>query len=134
MLLGLVSMSAMLGWLETRPPAWLDEDPLTHPLGLDFLETATRERRSAVEDVPEERRPPIPTDVNRARTKTLQRLPGVGPVTAGRIIAWRDSVGPFDGPASLLEVKGIGPKTLEKIRPFLRFEPDSTTVRTGSDS
>lgn len=131
-MLALAAISALLGWLETRPPAWLREDPLTHPLGLDFLEMQRRERRPAVEDVREEDRPPVPTDVNRAGPKTLQRLPGIGPVTAGRIIALRDSVGPFVDSPSLLEVKGIGPKTLEKIRPFLRFHPDSSAVGAGS--
>jgi competence protein ComEA len=62
---------------------------------------------------------PASIDVDRASEAELLRLPGIGPALAGRIVAERASGGPFGGPDGLLRVHGIGPKTLEKIRPYL---------------
>ncbi len=61
-----------------------------------------------------------PIDVNQADAAELQKLPGVGPVMASRIIAEREK-SPFHNPEDLRRVSGIGPKTLEKLRPFVRF-------------
>lgn len=55
-------------------------------------------------------------DVNRADAAALATLPGVGPVLAARIIAHRDSAGPFRKPEDLLAVSGIGPSTLERVK------------------
>jgi len=60
-------------------------------------------------------------NVNKADEKELQRLPGIGPVLASRIIAYRDSAGIYSKPADLLNVKGIGQKKLVKIEPYLEF-------------
>lgn len=62
---------------------------------------------------------PASIDVDRATAEELVRLPGIGPSLAGRIVAEREAHGPFGGAAGLLRVTGIGPKTLEKIRPYL---------------
>jgi len=61
-----------------------------------------------------------PIDVNHADAAELQKLPGVGTVMASRIIAEREKA-PFRGAEDLRRVNGIGPKTLEKLRPFVRF-------------
>lgn len=60
-------------------------------------------------------------DVNRARAAELQRLPGIGPALAERIVAHRDSAGPFRTAGDLLAVRGIGPATLERIRERIRM-------------
>lgn len=57
-----------------------------------------------------------PLDLNRATAAELQTLPGVGPVLADRIVAYRDSVGRFGRVEELGSVKGIGPATLERLR------------------
>lgn len=62
-----------------------------------------------------------PINVNTATTDELQRLPGVGPVTAQAIIATRTAK-PFETVNDLDKVKGIGPKTLEKLRPFVTIK------------
>jgi competence ComEA-like helix-hairpin-helix protein len=62
-------------------------------------------------------------DVDRAAAAEWVRLPGIGPSLAARIVADRDARGPFAAPEGLLRVRGIGRKTLEKIRPFLRGDP-----------
>jgi competence protein ComEA len=59
---------------------------------------------------------PGPIDVNRATVAELDTLPGIGPVLAGRIVAWRDETGPFTSVDELLAVPGIGPSILEEIR------------------
>ena len=57
--------------------------------------------------------------INTADVNELQRLPGVGPSTAQTIVDYRTRIGKFVRPEQLDDVKGIGPKKLEKMRPFL---------------
>ena len=58
-------------------------------------------------------------DINTADQPLLETLPGVGPVTAQRILQWRTDNGRFSTPEELLEVSGIGPRTLEQLRPHI---------------
>lgn len=60
-------------------------------------------------------------DPNTASSSELQTIPGIGPVLAARIIEYRETVAPFTGPEDLLNVSGIGAKTLEKIEKYLEF-------------
>ncbi len=60
-------------------------------------------------------------DPNTASSNELQTLSGIGPVIARRIIVHRNTHGPFTTPDDLLNVKGIGPKKLEKIKPYITF-------------
>lgn len=64
---------------------------------------------------------PLLVDPNRADLEGLMSLPGVGPVLAGRILADRESHGPYRRPEDLLRVPGIGPATLARIRDRLRI-------------
>jgi len=57
--------------------------------------------------------------VNTADVNELQRLPGVGPSTAQKILDYRTQIGKFTSPDQLDDVKGIGPAKLEKMRPFI---------------
>ncbi len=58
-------------------------------------------------------------DINKAKKSDLLTLPKVGPVTAERIIRYRDDYGPFKSIDDLLNIKGIGSKTLEKMKPLI---------------
>jgi competence protein ComEA len=59
--------------------------------------------------------------LNAGSVSGLQVLPGVGAVTAERIVAYREKNGPYATVDALLNVKGIGVKTLEKISPMLEL-------------
>lgn len=59
-------------------------------------------------------------DINTASATELESLPGVGPVLAGRIVAWRTDNGPFTAVDILGEVSGIGDVLLEQLRPLVR--------------
>lgn len=58
-------------------------------------------------------------DVNRAEWPELALMPNIGEQLAKRIVADRTERGPFKDLDDLLRVRGIGPKTLETLRPFL---------------
>ncbi len=58
-------------------------------------------------------------DINSADEEMLTTLPGVGPKTATRIYDYRKANGPFRSVDDLLNIKGIGPKVLDKLKPFV---------------
>ncbi len=61
----------------------------------------------------------VQVNINTATLEELEVLPGIGPVSAQRIIDHRSERGPFATIDQLVEVKGIGEKSLEKIRPLV---------------
>ena len=63
--------------------------------------------------------PSKPVDLNAATIKELQELPGVGPVTAQRIIDLRQKSGRFHRVEDLLAVRGISQKKLDALRPYV---------------
>lgn len=63
--------------------------------------------------------PTKPVDLNLASAKELQELPGVGPVTAQRILDLRTKSGRFKRVEDLLAVRGISPKKLDAMRPYV---------------
>ena len=62
-------------------------------------------------------------DLNEADWPELVQLPGIGETLAQRIVESRETDGPFLDHEELKRVHGIGPKTLERIRPYLRPIP-----------
>ena len=78
------------------------------------VETASAPRRSG-------KAPPVPTNINTASAEQLQRLPRIGPALAARIVEHRRVHGPFRHPDEIVEVKGIGEKTLETLRPWIHL-------------
>lgn len=59
-------------------------------------------------------------DVNTATVEELVKVPGIGDALAQRIVEFRSKNGPFERVDDLLKVRGIGEKSLEKLRPHLR--------------
>jgi competence protein ComEA len=70
-----------------------------------------------------DRAPPLSArfqvDINAAAWPEIAQLPEVGETLARRIVASREKDGPFAGHEDLRRVPGIGPKTLERMRPYL---------------
>jgi competence protein ComEA len=63
--------------------------------------------------------PPGPVDLNTATPEQLDQLPGIGPVTAQKILGWRQQNGRFHSVEELQEVDGIGPKTFADLQPLV---------------
>jgi competence ComEA-like helix-hairpin-helix protein len=63
--------------------------------------------------------PPAPVNLNTATSEELQLVPGIGPVTADKILQMRKSYGAFKSVDDLTAIRGIGPKRLEKMRKYL---------------
>lgn len=65
-----------------------------------------------------------PLDLNRATEKQLEALPQIGPKHAHSILASRNARGGrFKSVEQLLEIDGIGPKTVDAIRPYVFVSP-----------
>lgn len=74
--------------------------------------------------------PPVPKleagmtlDINTASAEQLQLLPGIGPSRAAAIVEDRVSRGRFRTVEDLARVSGIGPVTVEGVRPYVRIAP-----------
>jgi competence protein ComEA len=65
-------------------------------------------------------------NINTATAEQIAYLPGVGPKTAERIVAFREESGGFKKPTDLMQVKGIGDKTFERLSPYITTEGKTT--------
>ena len=63
-----------------------------------------------------------PLSINAADATALALLPGIGPRLAEAIVQERRRLGAFAGPEALERVPGIGPATVQRLRPLVRFE------------
>jgi competence protein ComEA len=61
--------------------------------------------------------------LNLATEADLQRLPGIGPTKARAILALRERLGKFRRVEELLKVRGIGRRTLARLRPHIAVDP-----------
>jgi len=64
---------------------------------------------------------PALTNLNTADEEALQKLPGIGPATAKAIIEFREQNEGFKKVEELMNVKGIGTKTFETLRPLIKL-------------
>jgi competence protein ComEA len=60
-----------------------------------------------------------PVDINQADLQLLQSLPGIGPVTAQRIVEYREENGRFERIEELMNVWGIGEKKFERLKELI---------------
>jgi competence ComEA-like helix-hairpin-helix protein len=79
--------------------------------------------------------PSKPIDLNAANAKELQELPGIGPVTAQRIIDMRQKSGRFKRVEDLLAIRGISQKKLDALRPYVTISaPPSANTPAQKNS
>jgi comEA protein len=64
----------------------------------------------------------FPINLNTADEATLQLLPGIGPAYSKRIVTYRLENGSFNSVEEITNIRGIGPKTLQKLRPIVTLE------------
>jgi competence ComEA-like helix-hairpin-helix protein len=112
-----VEIEALLALVRTGAERWGEDPPVLEP-GPDALDSLLQESEAAREEEKLRSRPLEAherLDPNRSPEEELDRLPGVGPAVAKAIVAHREARGRFRSPGDLLEVRGIGPATLERI-------------------
>ncbi len=82
-------------------------------------------------------RPPGPVDMDVATAAEIESLRHIGPALARRIVADRDSFGPFGSVEGLLRVKGIGPSMVAKLDSSVTFSllprPKNTVIPRRSE-
>jgi competence protein ComEA len=86
--------------------------------GWEIAQGGLRERMVEVDQV-EPQPIQFQVDLNSADMPELMQLPGIGEVLSGRIVESRRNDGPFASADELRRVAGIGPKTMERLRPYL---------------
>ena len=94
-------------WLSSTPPR-----PRVASCSVSIVNPAMSAERTA----------PGTGNVNTAAAADLERLPGVGPVLARRIVEFREAKGLFRRLEDLQEVQGIGPKLYRRLVPLLRLD------------
>lgn len=72
------------------------------------------------------RQAPNALSINHASKNELERLPGIGPALASRIVEHRERYGPFRRIEHLLMVRGIGEQRFRQLRPHIEAEPTTT--------
>jgi competence ComEA-like helix-hairpin-helix protein len=60
--------------------------------------------------------------INRASREELEKLPGIGPALAARIVEQRERYGPFRRPEHLMIVRGISERLFRQLRPYITLE------------
>jgi len=83
------------------------------------------ERKTFAERKPREREAPAALDINSASAEDFQKLPGIGPSFAERIVKYRKSLGGFFKTEQVAEVFGLPDSTFQKISPNLRCSNSS---------
>jgi len=65
--------------------------------------------------------PGAPLDLNTATAAQLAQVPGIGASSAKAIVQFREKSGPFERMEDLLAIRGISPRKLEQIRPYVNI-------------
>ena len=128
MLLATVLLMTWIGWPTPHEPVSVGD--VVSAEGDSQQAVLPREKTRIVAQPAQRPASPIPTvgrlqekqgklDLNRATAEELQGLPGIGPVLAQRVIAQRTTHGPFHTVDDLRDVKGIGKKRMDQLRPLV---------------
>ena len=108
-------------------------NPLTKSLGCIILCCAAaavnascvklpRRARAADAQVPARAEGFAPVSINRASREELEKLPGIGPALASRIVEQRERYGPFRRAEHLMLVRGISERRFRQLRPYVNAE------------
>jgi competence protein ComEA len=81
----------------------------------------TRRRAAARDTIRSRGAPPLQVDLDRATAEEIERLPRIGPVLANRIVADRDSLGPFGSLDGFQRVRGVGPALAKALSLHVTF-------------
>jgi len=99
-------------------------------IGNNLRQTSQKkeEFQEGVEKVEKETEKIEKIDINKADIETLSKLPGIGHVKSQAIVDYREKNGEFKSSIELINIKGIGKKTLAKLLPYLEMIGDSAEV------
>jgi len=130
----ILTLSIIIQWLQPHQQNsetfdYSMQDSLFKALSADTTSALISERLMPAVKKPAAKKPKKALEeksinINTADIKELEKLPRIGPATAKKILDLRKEKGRFKEIEDLLEVKGIGPKTLERIRPFIILTED----------
>jgi len=116
----LVRLGGLMGWLSVT--------------GLStgsYQVTEERHQQSRQERPPVQTARVVPVDLNHGSLEELQTLPGIGPVLAERIVQYRREHGRFVSMAEVKQVRGIGAKRFEQLRPYVRVGQSEEASNNG---
>src|SRR6056297_1198817 len=88
-------------------------------LALSIAMPATFSMAAADQDTTSSQAITAKININSAGQAQLQKIPGIGPVTASKIETYRNENGDFTQIDQLTNIKGIGSVTLEKMKPYI---------------
>jgi competence ComEA-like helix-hairpin-helix protein len=103
------------------PAAPSDAAPGSYAVGYTGVVVAAAggQQPPATQPAAQTPQPQYPVHLNSATQAQLETLPGIGSVKAQAILAWRAVHGSFSQPEQLLEINGIGEKTLARLLPYI---------------
>lgn len=115
-LIVMILLGTVFWGIKRYNPAFFLEEP--DLIAVPNEETTTQKSHQIIEEIEKHPKPSL-LNINTATAEELQTLPSIGPQMAKRIVLYRKENSDFKSVDDLIGVKGIGEKTLEKIRPFI---------------
>lgn len=92
-----------------------------------FAQTSQTAQPRASQSAASAEKVSAPINLNTATVADLERLPGIGPKVAARIVDYRTKKGPFKKTEELMNVQGIGEKSFLKLRAQLTVSAPAST-------
>jgi competence ComEA-like helix-hairpin-helix protein len=138
----LLIIGGVLSWLDKRNPEMMEEFrvvPGSPPAAVQDADPARASVRADTTRVTAPRDPgrvgpeadsvPARLNINTASAEELEDLPRIGPVLAGRIVAYRSKRGPFRSVSQLVEIDGVGDRLLLALEPLVTVGQDTSAAR-----